>query len=229
MISCWWWRNFSLFSSKSITPSKTNMDPKNEGLVQMFLLFKWVIFRFQPFVFRGIKWQLHPCKKKRSFHPCKPWVEPPTFRTDAWWAMSLRITGFQRLCTEWMNGFPPPDFFPFWSQKLVVWVDGSPLDQRGIFRFHASFPGCTLIYHDLHHPSSQPVQVSHLWELLTHRWNHHRPSGHSNSCVFCCRSNGKKPSWWLNSPPIWKICASQIGFHFPKVQGENSKIFETTT
>ena len=57
-------------------------------------------------------------KKKRSFHPCKPWVEPPTFRTDAWWAMSLRITGFQRLCTEWMTGFTPPDFFSILKPKI---------------------------------------------------------------------------------------------------------------
>jgi len=29
------------------------MEPENDGLVQMIFLFNWVIFRFQPLIFRG--------------------------------------------------------------------------------------------------------------------------------------------------------------------------------
>ena len=32
------------------SPPQLNMEPKNEGLVQMFFLFKWVIFRFHMLV-----------------------------------------------------------------------------------------------------------------------------------------------------------------------------------
>ena len=36
------------------TPWKINMQPKNGGLVQMMFLFNWVIFWFQPLIFRGL-------------------------------------------------------------------------------------------------------------------------------------------------------------------------------
>ena len=39
---------------KQITPPKTNMEPKNGGLVQMIFLFKGVIFQFHV-SFRGSK------------------------------------------------------------------------------------------------------------------------------------------------------------------------------
>ena len=35
-------------------PLKINMEPQNGGLVQMIFLFNWVIFRFQPFILRGV-------------------------------------------------------------------------------------------------------------------------------------------------------------------------------
>ena len=131
----------------------------------MFLLFKWAIFRFQQFVFRGIKWQLHPWQKKNpgvfilvnlgwNHQPS----EPPSTNLQNWCLMS-NVTKNHWVPTplyrmdEWI--YTHRIFFPFWSWiKLVVWVDVSPLDQRGMFRFHASFPGCTLIYHDLHRPSN---------------------------------------------------------------------------
>ena len=37
------------------TPLKINMEPKNEGLVQMIFLFKQVMFRCKRFIFQGVE------------------------------------------------------------------------------------------------------------------------------------------------------------------------------
>ena len=47
---------------------KINMEPENDGLVQMIFLFNSVIFRFQPLFFRGSvdTWRVHPTSKLGS-------------------------------------------------------------------------------------------------------------------------------------------------------------------
>ena len=39
---------------------------------------------------------------------------------------------------------------------------------------------------------------------------------------FKLTPSNKVPRWWLNQP-LWEICNRQIGFHFPRDRGENSK------
>ena len=48
---------------RSHTPWKINMEPKNEGLVQMIFLFKQVIFRFHV-NFPGCRWDMFDVAKK---------------------------------------------------------------------------------------------------------------------------------------------------------------------
>ena len=49
------------YSPWNYTPPKINIEPENDGLVQMFLLFQGArIVRFQPFIFPGCNSKLDP-------------------------------------------------------------------------------------------------------------------------------------------------------------------------
>ena len=68
--------------------------------------------------------------------------------------------------------------------------------------------------------SDQPSYIS--WQAFE-GWKKPKSQPVDQKRVLGWPWQGIPAGWWLVEPPIWKICASQNGFIFPNVQGENSK------
>ena len=65
----------NIWNHHLVTPRKINMEQNNEGLVQIIFLSKWMICRFQPFIFQGVK-------VSHSLSPLMK-IHPPPFGTSA--------------------------------------------------------------------------------------------------------------------------------------------------
>ncbi len=101
------------------------MEPKNGGLVQMFFLCNWVVFRFQPLIFRGFT---HPNQWLGvSLIPSSDWAPP----TDCLFTFPLRPRSFSLRVFPWniFLGKEDDHFF------LVAWLifRGELLNFQGVY------------------------------------------------------------------------------------------------